>query len=392
MQWTDLLPFTNLGGVDSPLRFGGMLVGSVAVDLAIALWILLRGAPGRITSLRVVVAATAVLATVPFEAVLLRPLGLGKFGLIHMLWHDVTIVAPVTALVVLLAARSRSTAVVRAIAWGTLVLWPVAGYARFVEPLQLRTEAVDVPVRAIAAGESPLRVLVLADLQTDEVTAYERHVFDVIEAASPDLILIPGDVFQGCGRRFDEVKDELSALLARLDAPGGVWFVPGDVDLGFQVRELLAGTRIRTLENEIAEVRVDGRTVALCGLGRFVGTEEARRAIDRFLERDDPSELRIVFAHHPHAIDLLPPSAPVDLTVGGHTHGGQVVVPGFGPPITLCPLPRGMAAGGLHERNGNLLYVSRGVGHERGQAPRIRFLAPPEISLLTLDPRGDGDL
>jgi predicted MPP superfamily phosphohydrolase len=45
-----------------------------------------------------------------------------------------------------------------------------------------------------------------------------------------------------------------------------------------------------------------------------------------------------------------------------------------------------VAAGGLHAIDGNPIYVSRGVGCERGQAPRIRFFCPPEISLLTLGP------
>jgi len=50
------------------------------------------------------------------------------------------------------------------------------------------------------------------------------------------------------------------------------------------------------------------------------------------------------------------------------THGGQVVIPGFGPPMTLTHVPRAVAAGGLHHVDGRAIYVSRGVGHERGQA------------------------
>ena len=70
--------------------------------------------------------------------------------------------------------------------------------------------------------------------------------------------------------------------------------------------------------------------------------------------------------------------------VAGHTHGGQVQIPFFGPLFTLTEIPREAAAGGLHEVNGTQLYVSRGVGAERGEAPLIRFNCPPEISLLTL--------
>ena len=84
-------------------------------------------------------------------------------------------------------------------------------------------------------------------------------------------------------------------------------------------------------------------------------------------------------------MELLPQSR-IDLVVSGHTHGGQIVVPFFGPIMTLSHVPRSVAAGGLHQIDGNYIYVSRGVGCERMQAPRIRFLCPPEISLLTLKP------
>ena len=60
-------------------------------------------------------------------------------------------------------------------------------------------------------------------------------------------------------------------------------------------------------------------------------------------------------------------------------------LPLFGPPLTFSPLPRRVAAGGLHRYQGNAVYVSRGLGMERGQAPRIRFRCPPEVTLLTLE-------
>ncbi|MCP4249167.1 MAG: phosphohydrolase, partial [bacterium] len=96
-------------------------------------------------------------------------------------------------------------------------------------------------------------------------------------------------------------------------------------------------------------------------------------------------DIRILVAHRPDAVLALSPNSRIDLVVAGHTHGGQVVVPLLGPPFTLTRVPRHVAAGGFHDLGGRRIYVSRGVGCERSQAPRIRFLAPPEISLLTLD-------
>ena len=71
--------------------------------------------------------------------------------------------------------------------------------------------------------------------------------------------------------------------------------------------------------------------------------------------------------------------------MAGHTHGGQVQLPGVGPLMTMSHVPRAVAAGGLHQVDGNPIYVSTGVGREQQGAPQIRFLAPPSIALLTLE-------
>jgi predicted MPP superfamily phosphohydrolase len=73
----------------------------------------------------------------------------------------------------------------------------------------------------------------------------------------------------------------------------------------------------------------------------------------------------------------------VDLVLAGHTHGGQFVLPFFGPPVTASRLPR-LFAGGLHDFRGTPLHVSRGVGMERGFSPPVRFLCPPEICVVDL--------
>jgi uncharacterized protein len=76
---------------------------------------------------------------------------------------------------------------------------------------------------------------------------------------------------------------------------------------------------------------------------------------------------------------VAPPE--IDLVLAGHTHGGQVVLPLLGPPHTAIRLPR-RYAGGLNDYGGIALHVSRGIGMERGFAPPVRFLCPPEVCVV----------
>ena len=103
------------------------------------------------------------------------------------------------------------------------------------------------------------------------------------------------------------------------------------------------------------------------GVPTALGMAELERAPG---ERD----LRLLLAHYPDTLLELARDSRVDLLVAGHTHGGQVQLPGLGPPITLSGVPRHMAAGGLSELDGRRVYISRGVGCERGWAPRLRLL------------------
>jgi hypothetical protein len=97
-----------------------------------------------------------------------------------------------------------------------------------------------------------------------------------------------------------------------------------------------------------------------------------------------PSErFHIVLGHSPNfALGRVD----ADLLVAGHTHGGQVRLPWIGPLMTLSAVPRAWAAGTTRLDSGRTLVVSRGVGMERGDAPRLRFLCRPEIVIVEIVP------
>jgi hypothetical protein len=77
-----------------------------------------------------------------------------------------------------------------------------------------------------------------------------------------------------------------------------------------------------------------------------------------------------------------------DLLIAGHTHGGQLRIPLFGPVFTLSQVPGSWTSGMTLIAPGRRLIVSRGIGMERGNAPRMRFLCRPELLILDLAPSG----
>jgi uncharacterized protein len=80
-------------------------------------------------------------------------------------------------------------------------------------------------------------------------------------------------------------------------------------------------------------------------------------------------------------------SVPADLALAGHTHGGQVRLPWVGPLTTFSVIPRRFSAGLADRPHGGKLLVARGIGMERGAAPRLRFLCRPELAVIDLVPQ-----
>jgi hypothetical protein len=277
------------------------------------------------------------------------------------------------------AARRRADRWLAAAA--ILLAAGVGGYATFVEPRRIVIEEVDVALPGWPAGRPPLRVVLLSDLQSARLSDHERLVPDLVAALRPDAILVAGDLVS---HSLDEsaAVEQAKWVVSRLKAPLGVLLVNGDVDDVVEggVRRVVEGLPVRLLLNESALLQSDPPVEVLGADPRDLS------AFERLLQAPRRAPIRIGLVHRPRFYRPLG-AAGCELVLAGHTHGGQVVVPGFGPIVTLEVVPRRVAAGGLHEmEDGTLLYVSRGLGLEGGFAPPVRFLCPPEITLLRLGP------
>ncbi|MEK6643693.1 MAG: metallophosphoesterase [Planctomycetota bacterium] len=319
--------------------------------------------------------------------------GLHMFGVLHLIYVDLVVLLPAMGMAVLawgwfdprLGPVRRLTTQARIAAWSSLMAVGVGIYATYIEPARLQLETATIDVDPARVGREALRIAILSDIQLERVTDYERQAVERLLALRPDVIVMPGDVFQGTARRFEDEVGHLRELLGRLDAPGGVFLVRGDVDWNDDhVHRMVQGTRIRLLENEVVRTNVRDRRITIGGVELNYGSNAAQAVVRQLEDTAGTDEIRILLGHRPDVALGLRERSRIDMVLAGHTHGGQVVIPFYGPPITLSSVPRRVAAGGLHRINDNLIYVSRGVGCERGQAPRVRFLCPPEISLVTV--------
>lgn len=375
------------------------LAASAAIDGSFAAVVLLRRRPGdwteppEIGPTRVAAASMAMAASFLIKLPGWRRLGLDVFGAMHLAYADLVLLLPALGMLLWLAAIPiagrrpwvRMSRTARLTATAAMMLAPVGVYASWVEPFRLQIESARLKVSELRAGRSSVRIGVMTDIQTDRVTDHERRAVATMMAQRPDVILIAGDVFQGTTAEFEATRNDLCDLLAGLSAPGGVYLVLGDVDGdGAHLRPLLDGTDIRLLVNEVVETRVGDCRMTIGGIELNYASAAARALVDRLEMSPGDDDIRIVLGHRPDVVLGMRPNSRIDLVVAGHTHGGQVVIPGFGPPMTLTSVPREVAAGGLHTLEGDAIYVGRGIGHERGQAPRLRFLCPPEVAVVEI--------
>lgn len=275
-------------------------------------------------------------------------------------------------------------------------------YASLIERNMFTLRRFDVPI--LAAEAEPLRVLHLSDLHMMPGQRRKQDWVAGLAGTDPDFVVVTGDNMA----HPDALTGVVRALQPLLELPGAFVFGSNDyrgpvfknpfsyfnknrgyrqgVELPHEeLREIFVNSGWADLNNSRTVGKAGGRTIDLIGVD------------DPHVGRDDypsvagatspESDLRIGLTHSPEPEILTRMAADgYELLLAGHTHGGQVCVPGYGALVTNCGLDRRMAKG-LHPwpTSQSWLHVSAGLG-THPTAP-VRFACPPEASLLTLIPR-----
>ena len=276
-----------------------------------------------------------------------------------------------------------------------------------------------VQVAALAPGEAPLRLLHLSDLHLTPRSTAERDWVAGLAALEPDLTVVTGDMLA----HRAAVPTVVAALGDLLSRPGV--FVLGSNDYHapsarnplryFQgpsrldrpvvvlpsgdLVSALTGAGWLDLSNARGRLEVAGRTVRLVGVDDpHIGRDRMPAPQSRARHGRDADDLRLGVTHAPYrrVLDAMTDDGSA-LVLAGHTHGGQVCLPGHGALVTNCDLPTAYAKGlfawsssvladdGFAPPRSSWVHVSAGVG--TSPYTPVRLACRPEATLLTLVPR-----
>lgn len=263
-----------------------------------------------------------------------------------------------------------------------------------IEPHRLQVRRFEVEFEALPPQADGLRLAQFSDLHCSAITSARvvRRVVAACNALRPDAVLLTGD--------YVSRRDSYSSLtlasswappvmeygaavaheLAALRAPEGVFAVPGNHDYSQgrfdAVEGLLREAGITTLVN---------RSVRLRGVLPLIGLDDVRAGRPRVRAACAgiaPDEAHVALSHNPRALALL--AGRNCLLLSGHTHGGQVHLPG----TRFRSRPSDMLGSplfqGWYHAGATRLYITPGIGSVH--LP-LRFRCPPEIALFTLRAR-----
>lgn len=238
---------------------------------------------------------------------------------------------------------------------------------------------VEVPIRDLPAALDGFRIVQISDLHVSATITrpYVEEVVRMANAAAPDMVALTGDMMDGS---VAMLRDDM-APIGRLQARHGVFYVTGNHEYYSGADAWLAHMRslgVQPLRNEHVRLAHDGAALDVIGVddwtaGRFGGDHGPD--LKRATAGRDAAVKSVLLAHQPKQIAEAA-EREIDLTLSGHTHGGQIWPFGY-----LVKLVQPYVAG-LHWHTArSAIYVSRGTGY---WGPPMRLGAQHELTVLTL--------
>lgn len=296
------------------------------------------------------------------------------------LLHGAHIFWPFALLCLWVIVRKRGTA--RALAAAAMLTSLPLAWARFAEPRLLTIHEETIFLEGADAASPAIRVAVFGDTHIGMFphAMPVQRIVDRINGLKVDAVFLAGDLTYHPDA--EEIPEQFSAL-SELDAP--LFAVLGNHDVGFPGKDLtdpllsaLQAADARIVHNRALETRIGGQRLIVAG-----ASDLWERRQDFGFHASLPENVPVILlTHNPDTALSVPSSFRYDLMLAGHTHGGQVRIPGFFK--SILPV-RGPFDKELHvfptPDGDRLVYVTTGTGMV---GVPMRFLMPPRIDILTV--------
>ncbi|MBT2695323.1 metallophosphoesterase [Bacillus sp. ISL-55] len=281
---------------------------------------------------------------------------------------------------------TRRTFIKRAV--GTLLTAAGLGtgsyfYAREVEPRMLDITRHTIKNAALPSGFDGVRVIQFSDTHIGFQYTMEQlnQLITKINNQKPDLIVFTGDLLDD-PRHFTE-KNKLISILSSLDAPLGKFAVYGNHDHGGYgsdlYKQIMDQSGFTLLLNTSANIKLlDGSSIWIAGIDdAMLGKPDLNASMAKI----PANSYTILLSHAPDKAEEAA-QHPIQMQMSGHSHGGQIQIPFYGPLVTP-PFAEKYVEGfyTIGPNDGLTLYVNRGLGTTR--LP-FRFLSQPELAIFTL--------
>jgi uncharacterized protein len=248
------------------------------------------------------------------------------------------------------------------------------GYGAEVERHQVRTEFHQLPLALGEKGPDKVRIVSLSDFHYDPLCEIE-FIADCVRktnALKPDLVMLTGDFVTHSATRVGE----LTQVLATLTPAQAIFACLGNHDHWnnnpANVILSLRGAGIDLLKNQHSRIQVQGGEMVIAGLESAWSGNPVWEAATRGTH---PEDKIVTLMHEPDFVETLKLDPRMIFQVSGHTHGGQVRLPGFG--ALKLPTYGKLFQAGMYDVGRTKLYVNRGLGTI---GIHVRFLCPPEIA------------
>ncbi|HKV39321.1 MAG TPA: metallophosphoesterase [Blastocatellia bacterium] len=263
------------------------------------------------------------------------------------------------------------------------VPFAAAAYGAVVARSHKVVERMDVFLRGLPPGLDGLTVVQMSDIHTGMFMS-ETEIEECVKIANglrPGLIVLTGDFV---ATRRSQVIPFMSAM-SQLKARYGVYGCLGNHDMftdsESSIQSAFKQAGFALLRNENKVIEINGSRLNIIGVDFIPSNAKRRNPLAHALNGISLEGTTLLLAHNPNAFPEAA-KAGIDLTLSGHTHGGQIGLSVGGMLITPVALATMFVAG--HFKIGDShLYVNRGIGTT---GPPIRINAPPEITCLTLHP------